>query len=241
MDRITLLKEYFMTDTSGNELDGIREHYVRVNPRLITKDKSTEFNYVMNILFPNWRILNMKGGHLFTIRDVDDSIEKRICICTQCIVNLCYLEHPSLELSVQVGNECVGKIDKKLQKESEQLLRLKKKKDKELIEQTIIKNWDDYNQIIISYHYQREKQLELEIDELVARVEKEHDEQMELRHLHNKVTQRISFLEQNSSALLLQKELFRTCIQCNKYSIVKTEPFYKTKCLSCYKTGGAIF
>lgn len=205
MDRITLLKEYFRIDTSGNEIDGISEIYVRdrLKDELITTSKSLEFEYIMDILFPDWRAVEMT--RIFSIQDAEDAFDVNtcLCICTQHIKKLCYLKHPSLDKAVQVGSECVCKISPELQKKAEQILRLKKK-----------------------------IRLDKERDELVSRVEKEYDEQMELNKNFAILKQRLSVLE---STLTFQTEFFRTCISCGTFSILKIEPHYKTKCKSCYK------
>jgi hypothetical protein len=129
MNREMLLTEYFGVDVSGNDIDGLKEHYVRVNPRLITKNKSIEFLHVMDTLIPDWKIEGMIQGR-FTIEGVNYANDA-LCICTQCITDICYLKHPKLALSVQVGNVCVGKISPELQKEAESLVRRMKKAEKD--------------------------------------------------------------------------------------------------------------
>lgn len=169
MNRDELLRDYFNTDASGNDLDGIKEHYVRTNRTLITKNKSLEFNYIMDVLIPDWvqdKHL-IQGGGNFYIEKIDYDTEA-MCICTQPIHDICYLKHPLLNQSVQVGNHCVGKINKELEKEAERMQRLYKKQQ----QYDRIKKWNDYQKILMKQHLALCK----ERDDLVARVERENDE-----------------------------------------------------------------
>ena len=45
-----LLKYYFNTDVSGNDIDGMKEHYIRTNPKLITKNKNCDAYKLKQIL-----------------------------------------------------------------------------------------------------------------------------------------------------------------------------------------------
>jgi hypothetical protein len=204
MNRTDLLSQYFNIDSSGNEIDGYIYHYVRARENLITKNKKTEFLYVMDTLIPEWREDGMIPGK-FSVVDVDYR-EDQLCICTQCITDLCLLKHPVLPYSVQVGNVCVGKISPDLQREAEGLLRKKKKEIEEEKQRQQKKQWDDYNDKIKQIHLRLEK----ELDELIKKVEREHDE-------------------------YIMRELFRVCETCFCYTISKEEPSWKIKCLTCYK------
>lgn len=226
MNREDLLLRYFMIDVSGNEIDGFREHYVRIRDDLITKSKKTEFLHVMDILIPEWREDGMIPGK-FSITDVNYK-DDQLCICTQCITDLCLLKHPTLPYSVQVGNVCVGKISPDLQREAESLLRKKKKEIEEENQRQQKKQWDDYNDKIKQIHLGLEKVK----NELVTRVEREHDEQMFMRKHFNQLQQRLSMLDSNLQFLM---DVFRRCTECKRLSIPKEEPSYKTKCFTCYK------
>ena len=214
MKRDDLLSRYFMINVSGNEDDGLRTHYIRVQDDLITKNKKTEFLYVMDILIPEWREDGMIAGR-FSIVGVDYR-DDQLCICTQCIKDLCLLKHPVLPYSVQVGNVCVGKISPDLQREAEGLLREKKKEMKEEKQRQQKK---------------QEAALDRERDELVARVEREYDEQMFMRKHVNQLQVRLSTLEYRLQFLM---DVFRQCMVCKRLSIPKGEPSYKTKCKTCY-------
>lgn len=148
-----LLSYYFGIDTSGNQIDTLNEHYIRINPTLITNNKNTEFLLVMDTLIPEWRQDKelMVAGRFSIDRIAYD--EEALCICSQPIKEICYIKHTTLDKSVQVGNHCVGKIHKDLEKESEKLHRIRKKEIKK----------------------EQERKLDEERDELVARVEKEYD------------------------------------------------------------------
>ena len=157
-----LLKYYFDTDVSGNGIDGMKEHYIRTNPKLITKSKYEEFEYVMDRLIPEWRTdkeLMRSGYGGFHIERV--AYEETMCICTQPINEICYLKHITLDKSVQVGNHCVGKINKELEEEAKRLHRIRKKEIEAKRTQEMI---------------ERIKQLDKERDELVAKIEKQYDD-----------------------------------------------------------------
>ena len=173
MERDELLSQYFNTDVSGNDTEGIKEHYVRTNPRLITNNKASEFEYIMDMLIPEWRKdkklmeEGLKGSFIIEKVDYADTI----CICTQEIQHICYLRHPLLKKSVQVGNHCVGKISEELEKEAAKMQRLKKKQELD----ARIKKWNSYQNKLMSYHRAREERLDRERDEIVSRVERQHD------------------------------------------------------------------
>jgi hypothetical protein len=152
MNKEELLLYYFDTDVSGNEIDGYRTHYVRKQEELITKNKRTEFIHVMDTLIPEWREDGMIQGK-FSVTAVN--YEQQLCICTQCIFNLCLLKHPTLPYSVQVGTVCVGKINPDLQREAEGLLRKKKKEMEEEKQCQRKKQWDDYNSLLFTLHARR--------------------------------------------------------------------------------------
>lgn len=71
-----------------------------------------------------------------------------------------------------------------------------------------------------------------ERDELVARVEKEYDDHMEMVAKFNQLKQRALELEKQT----LMMSLLRKCQGCNKYAIAIDAPARFTKCLSCFKT-----
>jgi hypothetical protein len=129
-----LLERYFDKDVSGNEIDGQFEYFKRIDPKLITKTKRTEFNYVMDLLIPTW-----KEEQLDTWKIANTSYlhEKVMCICTQEITDTCFIEHPDLPFALQVGNVCVDKINKELGSKAKSLLakqKLEYKKQEKLKE-----------------------------------------------------------------------------------------------------------
>jgi hypothetical protein len=190
MKKEELLLYYFGKGTSGTTIDGHKEHYIRINPTLITKNKQTEFEYVMDILIPEWRKDKelMEGKRDFIIERIAYDEEEVLCICTQPIKEICYIKHTTLDKSVQVGNHCVGKIREDLEKEAKQLQRIRKKEAEQL----------------------KERKLDKERDELVARVEREHD-------------------------LFVLRQFFRECRTCQNLTIIKDEPIWKVDCKNCYK------
>jgi len=203
MNREDLLFLYFNIDSSGNDIDGYHNHYIRVREDLITKNKKTEFLHIMDTLIPEWIEDGMVGGK-FSIVGVDYKGDQ-LCICTQCITDLCYLKHPVLPYSVQVGNVCVGKISPILQREAEGLLRKKKKEIEEEKQRQQKIKWKEYNKTIKDYHLTLEK----ERDELVERVEQEHDQ-------------------------YILRELFRACKTCQCFRISKDEPGWMINCKTCH-------
>ena len=171
MNRVQLLSNYFSIDASGND-DGIQEHFVRTNPKLITKSKAHEFKLIMKLLIPSWKedadLLDTGNDMPFTIIDVAHK-SNVLCICTQPITEICYIKHPLLEKSVQVGNTCVGKICLELKKHGKKMHAEKKKR--------LTKEEND------------------RLDDLVAKVEQEQDEQMELRVKFDALKQRLNIAE----------------------------------------------
>jgi hypothetical protein len=148
--REDLLLNFFNVDVSGNEIDGHFDYYRRANPKMITKTKATEFDYIMDILLPTWR---EHDDTLFELRHVELR-EGQMCICTQEIADICVFVHPSIPKGLQIGNACVEKINLRLRKEAESAQRKLKKQRKE------------------------EQELK-ERDELVSKVEKEYDDHVE--------------------------------------------------------------
>ncbi len=127
-----LVMDYFGTDVSGNETDGLKGIQKRINPKLITKNKSTEFEHVMDILIPGWRREHHEAGFFEIVGSVINSDE--MCICTQRhIKELCYVKHNSLPFSLQIGNECIKKINNELYQEAKDRITQKKKEAKKLV------------------------------------------------------------------------------------------------------------
>jgi len=114
-----LLSGYFGIDVSGNGIDGLIDIQKRINPVLITKNKATEFVYVMDILIPTWKEekeleAGAQGGRYEIVGVFDDEDEDsgEMCICCQQnLHNLCYVKHPSLPFALQIGNVCLLKLD----------------------------------------------------------------------------------------------------------------------------------
>jgi hypothetical protein len=71
-----------------------------------------------------------------------------------------------------------------------------------------------------------------ERDDLVARVEKEYDDHIEMVTKFKQLKQRALELEKQT----LMWSLLRKCQVCNKLSIDKDAPAHFTKCLLCFKT-----
>lgn len=122
MNREELLRDYFHidVDSSGNEdcnqfkyRDTNHSYWKRVVPRLITSTKKTEFDLIMNTLLPDWET----DKSLFSLEHVAYRPHS-LCICTKEISDVCLLKHPSLAdgHGLQVGNNCVHKINPELAK-----------------------------------------------------------------------------------------------------------------------------
>lgn len=128
MNREDLLENCFNIEMVGNQTDGYSDVYRRINPNLITDNKKTEFEYIMNILIPTW-IHTDKS--LMKLKSVE-WIPNEMCICSQEIADICHFTHPNLVKPLQIGIKCVEKIDALLAKKAKTLLnKLKKdKKDK---------------------------------------------------------------------------------------------------------------
>lgn len=121
-----ILDQYFNIDVSGNATDGYYNYYRRVNPKRITKTQSTEFKEIMDILIPSWET----DKELLKLKHVEVS-PNQMCICTQPISDICVFTHPSLPKGLQIGNNCVEKIDANLAKRARKMQEAIKKKRKE--------------------------------------------------------------------------------------------------------------
>jgi hypothetical protein len=198
-----LLQDYFSIDVSGNE-ERLEGHYIRTNPELITKNKSSEFIYVMDRLIPTWKEDHLIGGtNSFKVVDVAHATNV-MCICTQPITEICYIKHPSLDRSVQVGNNCVEKIHSALKEQAEKMQREKKKKEKKELEERIYK-WTKYQVRLKQQHEIRVK------------------EQKELRKKFNELKSRVSTLE-------FIIENMKPCTNCKSWKIKDNRPL----CRNCY-------
>lgn len=167
MNRADLLQQYFSLDVSGSTL---ASHYIRTNPFLLTKSKSMEFTLIMDTLFPDWTITGMiPGTFILEGIDYEEDGPPKLCICTQCIKDICYLKHPVLEHSVQVGNVCVAKISEELSKQASKLFREKKVRLKQ------------EKQIELDRIYRENSWLEIALEEENTRIVKQEMEENRLR------------------------------------------------------------
>lgn len=101
-----------------------------------------EFVHVLSNLFPLWN------------RDEWEAVEfykkekDAYCICSNPITNVCLIEHMPTNTIIQVGCECVKKISNKTYKE---MLRLKKKYEKEQLDNQCIDCKKDISSQRIKY------------------------------------------------------------------------------------------
>jgi hypothetical protein len=151
LTRNEFINKHYGIDISGNDLESSIYTFERKTTKLITKTKPTEFEYHMDVLCPDWESVEMK--QLFHIEKVDID-NPSLCICTQKITDVCYLQHPSLAHCIQVGNECVKKINFELSISSKLKLAKKRKEKKELEKQL-----------------ERQRIMDLEIEEMRKRHE----------------------------------------------------------------------
>ena len=205
-----LLRDYFSIDVSGNGVV-LTDHYIRTNPKLITNNKTTEFIYVMNKLIPTWKEDRLFGGThcIFQIEDIAYETDV-MCICTQPIREICFIKHPLLNKSVQVGNNCVEKIRLELKEQAEKMQREKKKKALE----DRIRCWKIYQYRLWQQHNKRERRLDKERDELVSKVEREHDD----------------YIKDQTEKVM--SELMVKCMDCD-VRIIKDQ--YRLRCKDCFR------
>lgn len=151
MDKTELLEKYFLIDVdcSGNwdcNKYGYRDENVsywrrKVSSR-ITKTMKTEFELVMNTLLPNWE----SDRTLFSVQSVTYRPDS-LCICTHCISDICLLKHPDLadNHGLQVGNDCVHKINPELAKEASKLFnKMRDERREERVRQEFQKELESY-------------------------------------------------------------------------------------------------
>lgn len=151
LTRQEFINIHYGIDLSGNDLESSVYTFQRKTNKLITKNKPSEFEYHMDVLCPDWESVEMK--QLFHIEKVDIDTPS-ICICTTKISDVCYLQHPSLDHCIQVGNECVKKINLELSLHAKSKLDKKRKEKKDLEKQL-----------------ERQRILDLEIEEMRKRNE----------------------------------------------------------------------
>jgi len=89
---------------------------IRNNKEMTMTSMTKEFVYVLSNLFHNWDKSEWKAIEYYK-RD------NAYCICSKKIENICLIEHIPTETYIQVGCDCVKKINKKTYKE---MMKLKK-------------------------------------------------------------------------------------------------------------------
>lgn len=94
----------------------------RENNKRFTSTMTKEFVYVLSTLFPEWNNDEWKAVHFYKKE------KNSYCICSNPITNICLIEHIPTNTIIQVGCECVKKINLKTYK---QMLGLKKEYEKE--------------------------------------------------------------------------------------------------------------
>lgn len=220
-------------DLSGCAVHELREtapiirYAYRYNSKLLRKTYDRDFVAIMNHEYPDWNPNEWEVG--FTpIRALKiEKGEQKRCICGHWIQDCCIWKHEKTKTYFLVGNVCIKKISEnayrdmlscvKKQKEREEENKRKKEHEERLRK---YKEWQETN----------DRELK-ERDELVARVEKEYDDHMEMVAKFNQLKQRAFELEKQT----MMMSILRRCEVCNNLAIDKDAPARFTKCLSCFK------
>ena len=122
LDRLHVMKE-------NNILVYDNGIIVRINPKKIKSSMRKEFVYILSSLFPTW-----DKDDWVAVRfsyESDAFLHDSFCICTQTIHNLCIIQHVPTHTLIQVGIDCIQKINEETY---DAMLKLKKKEDKNIKE-----------------------------------------------------------------------------------------------------------
>lgn len=114
---------------------------VRDDNDRVMSTMTKEFVHVLSNLFPQWNRDEWKAVEFY-------KKEKAYCICSNQISNICLIEHVPTNTYIQVGCECVKKINNKTYKE---MLRLKKEYEKEQLNNQCIDCKKDITQQRVKY------------------------------------------------------------------------------------------
>lgn len=212
IDYATEYEKRIACDLSGCSMDKlgsripIIEYAYRYNSNILRKTFDRDFVAIMSFMFPTWN--NKEWQSEFEpVRYIQvDKRDQKWCICGHWIKHCCIWKNKKTGTSVLVGNVCIKKISETAYRDM--LSCVKKQKER------------------------RDAFLDKQRDELVAKVEREYDEQMFMRKHFNQLQVRLSMLESHLQFLM---DVFRQCTECKRLSIPKEEPSYKTKCFTCYK------
>ena len=211
IDYTTEQEKRIACDLSGCTIDKLNgripiiKYAYRYNNDLLRKTFDRDFVAVMSFMFPTWD--KKEWDSVFEpVRYLQiDKRDEKWCICGHWIKHCCIWKNKNTGTSVLVGNVCIKKISANAYK--------------------------DMLSCVKKQNYRKQIQLNKERDELVARVEREYDEQMLLRTNFDKLQVRCSTVELRLQFLM---DIFRQCTICKRLSIPKDEPSYKTKCKTCF-------
>jgi hypothetical protein len=194
----------------------------RCNSKLLRKTYDRDFVAIMSHKYPEWNPTEW-AAEFTPVRSLRiEKEEQKRCICGHWIQDCCIWRHDKTRTYILVGNVCIKKISKTAYRDM--LSCVKKQKERE----AEYKRWKQEKQE--REQYEREIK---ERDDLVARIEQEQDDHMEMVVKMNQLKQRL--LELETQMLILS--LRRTCQVCNTLSIKIDAPAYFTKCLPCFKNG----
>lgn len=220
-------------DLSGCAVHELREtaptirYAYRYNSKLLRKTFDRDFVGVMSYMYKEWN--NKEWEVSFTpvkyieLTEEDD----KMCICGHWIKHCCIWKHEKTGTYILIGNVCIGKISATAYKDMLSCVKKQKEKEaenkrkKELEEQRLrAKQWKEQYDLEIK-----------ERDDLIARVEREQDEHLEMVDKFNQLKQRTIDLEKKTMLL----SILRKCEVCHNLAINKDAPTHFTKCLSCFK------
>jgi hypothetical protein len=207
-----LIERVFEFDTSGNPLEyegpeleySNSGHFMRSNPKLITKSMTHEFVLVVGIMFPDWEEAKIQtyGENLYLEEfELDDA--DHYCICTKKITHRCKLVNAKTKMSLQVGNECIKKHLPTEFAKVASTFKIKSIKRKEEREAKMKQDEIDYIQKEIAHiNAEHARQEQEKIDNIIR-----------IKELYHLLTH-------------------KPCVSCKLYLLEKQD--WKTLCKQCY-------
>ena len=124
-----ILKVECMLRDDGSQIDYIK----RVEHKLIKNNMKQEFDYILTSLLPKWKedCVNRLLDGAIDIVHYDEDSTGQLCICTKDITRICIILHKGYNTRIQVGIDCIEKINPELYKKATTMER-KYKKQKNL-------------------------------------------------------------------------------------------------------------
>lgn len=128
--------------------DGVQMDYIkRIQPEKIKHNMKQEFDYILTSLLPDWKTDckdKLFDGDI-DIDHYDEDATGQLCICTKDISRICVIKHRNYNTRIQVGIDCIEKINPELYKKATAIQRQYKKQKKLEIEFRKCITCNEYN------------------------------------------------------------------------------------------------